>query len=62
MDGKGEFRHRDGHILAPYFKNNLFFMQDGSNATLNPFKSEAEIKSYLDRIHKFQASIEEKGT
>jgi hypothetical protein len=53
MDGKGEFRHRDGHVLAPHFKNNLFFIPEGSNCAINPFKSKPEIEAFLERIRSF---------
>ena len=57
MDGKGEFKHRDGHVLGPHFRNNLFFMNDGPNSAINPFKSEEEIKGHLKRIEEFHAKI-----
>lgn len=60
MDGKGEFRHRDGHVLGPHFKNNLFFIPEGSNCAINPFKCKKEIESFLERIRKFKDNIEEK--
>ena len=60
MDGEGEFHHREGHVLKPYFKTNLFFIKESGSA-INPFLADSEIRSYLARITEHSNKIESKA-
>jgi hypothetical protein len=60
MDGEGEFHHREGHVLKPHFKNNLYFIKEHGNA-INPFLGDAEIRAFLGRITEHSDGIETKA-
>jgi len=40
MNGTGKFYHREGHVLSPNFKNNLYFVN--ATTSMEPFKTYAE--------------------
>ena len=60
MDGEGEFHHKEGHVLKPHFKTNLFFIKESGSA-INPFLGDNEIRSYLARITEHSNNIEAKA-
>jgi len=62
MDGQGEFHHREGHVLQPVFKNNLYFMTNQGGTSIVPFKTMTEISVYLRSIKQFQDKLEKQAT
>jgi hypothetical protein len=57
MDGEGEFHHREGHVLKPHFRGNLFFIKESGSA-INPFLCENEVRNFLGRITDHSDGIE----
>ena len=49
MQGKGEFRHADGHTLKGYFANNLYsHTYNGKKYFLNPLDNKADHQKYIE--------------
>lgn len=62
MHGCGEFHHRDGHVLAPAFKNNLFCIPNSNGASIVPFKREVEISQYINKIKDHNDRVNKQAT
>ena len=53
MQGKGEFKHADGHALKGYFSNNLYsHTYNSKKYFLNPLESKAEHQKYIQNCMK----------
>ena len=50
MQGKGEFKHTDGHTLKGYFAKNLFVeVQQGKKYYLNPLDSKDQHQTFIKK-------------
>lgn len=59
MNGRGKFTHREGHVLEPHFKNNLFFANE--LRSYDPFKTQEDTAALMKRINDFEESLEVKA-